>query len=137
MQPGEPERPNEEDEPRIELPRTPDIPPPPDTTFTRPSFSGSGAPRPMPRGGVGQGEGRHQDRIDAGQVGRLGAGMSAGILFATSVVVGFLIGQWIDHHWLRTAIPWGTLVFSLAGVAAGFLNLFRLLSVVDPDDKKK
>lgn len=61
--------------------------------------------------------------------------MSAGITLASSVVVGFLLGQWIDRHW-HLSMPWGTIVFSLAGVAAGFINLFRILSVSDNSRKK-
>lgn len=68
---------------------------------------------------------------------RMGAGLSAGITLAASVVVGLLIGQWIDRHYNHSAIPWGTLVMTLAGVAAGFLNLFRILGVSDKPGKPK
>ncbi len=61
----------------------------------------------------------------------LGAGLAAATTFVASVVAGLLIGQWIDHRWNHTGTLWGTLIFSLLGVAAGFLNLFRVLSATD------
>ncbi len=67
---------------------------------------------------------------------KLGSGLAAATTFAVSIIAGFLIGQWIDHRWNHSGgLPWGTIVFSLAGVAAGFLNLFRVLSATDRGKK--
>lgn len=61
--------------------------------------------------------------------------MAAGSLFVASVIVGVTIGQWVDSHWIRAAVPWGTILFVLAGVAAGFLNMLRIVSPKKRDDK--
>ena len=68
---------------------------------------------------------------------KLGSGLAAGTTFAASIIAGFLIGQWVDHRWNHSGgLPWGTLIFGLAGVAAGFLNLFRVISATDRNRKK-
>jgi F0F1-type ATP synthase assembly protein I len=41
-----------------------------------------------------------------------------------AIAIGFFFGRWLDSS-LGTA-PWMTLVFSLFGIAAGFVNLFRI-----------
>ena len=122
---------NADETPPVAVPSHDPLPPPPEISFTRPSL-GRATPSPTKRA--------EQDRPAIGGGSglapfNLGVGMSAGITLASSVVIGFLIGQWIDHHWHLT-LPWGTIVFSLAGVTAGFLNLFRILSVSDDKSKK-
>jgi F0F1-type ATP synthase assembly protein I len=47
-----------------------------------------------------------------------------GIQFPVAIALGYFFGRWLDGH-LGTQ-PWLTLVFSLFGIAAGFLNLFRI-----------
>ena len=47
-----------------------------------------------------------------------------GIQFPVAMAIGFFWGRWLDG-WLGTK-PWLTLVFSLCGIAAGFVNLFRI-----------
>jgi len=47
-----------------------------------------------------------------------------GIQFPVAIALGYFFGRWLDGH-LGTK-PWLTLVFSLFGIAAGFLNLFRI-----------
>ena len=105
---------------------TPRSPRRPKLSFTRPTL-GKAAPLSE----------QNRPRRSGGSAGpsapsslNLGTGMSAGITLASSVVVGFLIGQWIDHHW-HLGTPWGTIIFSLTGVTAGFLNLFRILGASD------
>ncbi len=119
----------DDETPAPALPSHDPLPPPPDITFTRPTL-GQAAPlserKNPPRPG---------NSAPSSSPLNLGTGMSAGITLASSVVVGFLIGQWIDHHW-HLSMPWGTIVFSLTGVIAGFLNLFRILSVTDDKRKK-
>ena len=126
---------DDEDASPLVVPSHDPLPPPPDITFTRPSL-GKAAP-------LRQQNSSWTDEARAGSASpqsqpssfNLGTGMSAGITLASSVVVGFLIGQWIDHHW-HLSIPWGTIIFSLTGVAAGFINLFRILSASDDHRKK-
>ncbi len=122
---------NEDDAPPLVVPSHDPLPPPPDISFTRPTL---GKAEPLSRRGSLQSPGSSSPQ-SAPSSFNLGTGMSAGITLASSVVVGFLIGQWIDHHW-HLSLPWGTIAFSLTGVAAGFINLFRILSVSD-DQKKK
>ncbi len=120
-----------DDAPPLVVPSRDPLPPPPDISYTRPTL-GKAAPLSE----------QNRARTPSRPLGQsapssfnLGTGMSAGITLASSVVVGFLIGQWIDHHW-HLSLPWGTIVFSLAGVAAGFLNLFRILGASDDHRKK-
>jgi F0F1-type ATP synthase assembly protein I len=47
-----------------------------------------------------------------------------GIQFPVAIALGFFFGRWLDKS-LGTA-PWLTVVFSLLGIAAGFVNLFRI-----------
>jgi len=47
-----------------------------------------------------------------------------GIQFPVCMALGYFSGKWLDT-WLGTG-PWLTGIFSLCGIAAGFLNLFRI-----------
>jgi F0F1-type ATP synthase assembly protein I len=47
-----------------------------------------------------------------------------GIQFPVAIALGYFFGRFLDRS-LGTN-PWLTLVFTLFGVAAGFLNLFRI-----------
>ncbi len=47
-----------------------------------------------------------------------------GIQFPVAMAIGYFWGKWMDG-WLGTG-PWLTIVFSLFGVIAGFVNLFRI-----------
>lgn len=47
-----------------------------------------------------------------------------GIQFPVSILIGYFWGKWMDG-WFGTW-PWLTLIFSLFGIAAGFVNLFRI-----------
>ena len=124
------EQANEDDLPPLIVPSHDPLPPPPDISFVPPTL-GQAAPLSQRNNPAKLGISSPQ----APSSFNLGTGMSAGITLASSVVVGFLIGQWIDHHW-HLSMPWGTIVFSLTGVAAGFINLFRILSVTDDHPKK-
>lgn len=52
--------------------------------------------------------------------------MVVGIMFVVSIIVGLVIGHYLDR-WLGTS-PWGTLIFILLGIASGFVNFFRTIS---------
>ncbi len=55
------------------------------------------------------------------ELGRL---ISLGWEFALAILVGLGLGLLTDR-WLPTR-PWGTLIFLLFGIAAGFVNFFRV-----------
>ena len=124
---------NQEDDEETPLvvPSHDPLPPPPDFSYTRPTL---GKAAPLGERNRSRSAGSSPDP-SAPSSFNLGTGMSAGITLASSVVVGFLIGQWIDHHW-HLSMPWGTIIFSLTGVTAGFLNLFRILGASDDHRKQ-
>jgi F0F1-type ATP synthase assembly protein I len=47
-----------------------------------------------------------------------------GIQFPVAIAIGFFWGRWLDTH-LGTK-PWMMVVFTIFGIAAGFVNLFRI-----------
>ncbi len=47
-----------------------------------------------------------------------------GIQFPVAIALGFFAGRWLDGQF-GTA-PWLMVIFSLCGIAAGFVNLFRI-----------
>ncbi len=55
---------------------------------------------------------------------RLAAYSTVGLMFPASIAVGGAMGYFLDA-WLHTS-PWLLIVFLLYGVAAGFVNLFRV-----------
>jgi ATP synthase protein I len=57
---------------------------------------------------------------------------SVGIMFPASILVGFIIGYFLDK-WLKTD-PILTIVFIIYGILAGFFNLFQ---VTRSHEKKK
>jgi hypothetical protein len=129
------EGPREEDEPSISVPRHAPLPPPPEVQYTRPALGKPAASLPADRS---RGAPRSDDVGGVSGLSKLGAGLAAATTFAASVIAGVLIGQWIDHRWNHSGgIPWGTLIFALLGVAAGFINLFRLISATDRNRGKK
>lgn len=58
--------------------------------------------------------------------GGLGFALRIGTDMVAALVVGVGIGVLLDY-WLETK-PWFLIVFFLLGAAAGFLNIFRLVS---------
>lgn len=61
----------------------------------------------------------------------LGIYGAIGFQLAVSVVVGVMVGRWLDTRWETT--PWLTIVGMLLGSGAGFWNLLRLLKWKDPN----
>jgi ATP synthase protein I len=47
-----------------------------------------------------------------------------GIQFPVAMLIGFFWGKWMDG--IFGTWPWLTMVFSLFGIIAGFVNLFRM-----------
>ncbi len=139
-----PNRANEDEVPLV-IPSHSPLPPPPEVHYTRPisgtnssKNSGFVTSQPLTKNQVTKNqEDEPRSQIGSGAV-KLGSGLAAATTFGASIIAGFLIGQWIDHRWNHSGgFPWGTLVFSLAGVAAGFLNLFRVISATDRSQGKK
>jgi ATP synthase protein I len=54
---------------------------------------------------------------------------SAGIMFPLSIAAGYYIGNWLDKK-LSTE-PIFLIVFLLFGIAAGFINFFRVLKQIE------
>ncbi len=48
---------------------------------------------------------------------------SIGLAFPIAILIGFFFGRWLDGVF-KTA-PWLTIVFSVFGIVAGFLNAIR------------
>jgi F0F1-type ATP synthase assembly protein I len=126
---------------KVSVPRAPDLPPVPEIQLHRPSthIDKQGGHSVTVRVGEDRPSGTAPAKQDgAGNAASLGAAMGAGVSFAASIIVGFLIGQWIDHKLGldKGGIPWGTLVMTLGGMAAGFVNLFKLLKIDDNRRRK-
>jgi len=49
-----------------------------------------------------------------------------GVTIVASILLGLLVGLWIDAHFGTR--PWATLVFSLLGIAAGTIGVYRLIA---------
>jgi ATP synthase protein I len=58
---------------------------------------------------------------------------SIGIAMALAIFGSFFLGTWLDG-WLGTE-PWFTLLLLLAGIAAGFRNLYHLFKKYLKDEK--
>lgn len=58
-----------------------------------------------------------------------------GIQFPVAIGIGYLWGRWMDRH-LGTA-PWLTIVFSLFGIVAGFVNLFRITAAAERAERQE
>jgi len=54
---------------------------------------------------------------------RIADASSLGLAFPIAVVIGYFFGRWLDRV-LGTA-PWMMAIFSIFGIAAGFLNALR------------
>ena len=54
-----------------------------------------------------------------------------GLEVGLSVVVGFLIGTWLDE-WFETE-PWFLLIFGIAGIIAGYRSMFRMVKRMQSD----
>ncbi len=56
-----------------------------------------------------------------------------GVTLVAATAIGLAIGYGLDR-WLGTS-PWLTLLFTLFGIAAGFVNLFRDVGLMGPGQK--
>ncbi len=62
---------------------------------------------------------------------------TVGMMFPASIIGGLVIGYFLDK-WLHTS-PYLAIIFTLYGVAAGFVNLFKLAKKPEqkPEDSLK
>jgi ATP synthase protein I len=58
-----------------------------------------------------------------------------GIQFPVAIVIGFLWGRWLDRAF--GTWPYLTGLFSLFGIAAGFLNLFRITAKAAEEEERE
>jgi hypothetical protein len=58
-----------------------------------------------------------------------------GIQFPVAIAIGFFFGRWLDGS-LGTH-PWLTILFSLFGITAGFVNLFRITAQASRSEEDK
>lgn len=59
----------------------------------------------------------------AGSIRRMADATSIGLAFPIAMAIGFFVGRWLDRV-LSTA-PWLMVVFTVFGIAGGFLNAIR------------
>lgn len=65
-------------------------------------------------------------------VRKAGLGSSIAILLVASIFIGWWFGSWLDSK-LGTA-PWMMLIFTLLGIAAGFIELIKIAMELSKDD---
>lgn len=63
---------------------------------------------------------------------RAGSASTAGIVLVVCIAIGYFLGAWLDRTFGTD--PWLMLVFTLLGVAAGFIEMFRIVLRVSKDD---
>ena len=57
-----------------------------------------------------------------------------GIQFPVAIGIGYFFGRWLDG--VLNTKPWMTIVFALFGIAAGFVNLFRITAQAERAEKE-
>jgi len=57
-----------------------------------------------------------------------------GIQFPVAMAIGYFWGKWMDG--LFGTWPWLTAIFSLLGVIAGFVNLFRITLATGREEER-
>lgn len=55
--------------------------------------------------------------------------LNVGLVFPAAIAVGYGLGYLLDR-WLGTG-PWLAVILCLAGAAAAFINLFRMVSRIE------
>lgn len=70
---------------------------------------------------------------DFGKIKHLGLISSIGFIFVGGIVGGFLLGSWLDSKF--NTKPFLTLLLLLLGITAAFIEVFRILKIVQKDNK--
>ncbi|MHB9126451.1 MAG: AtpZ/AtpI family protein [Armatimonadota bacterium] len=60
-----------------------------------------------------------------------GLASTAGLVLVVSIVIGYFFGTWLDKKFGTE--PYLMLLFTVLGIAAGFIELFRLVSQISQD----
>jgi ATP synthase protein I len=72
-------------------------------------------------------------RNDQGKwIRAMGQASSVGLVLVISIAIGYFFGSWLDSK-LGTG-PWLMLAFTLMGVAAGFIEVIRIVSNISRDE---
>lgn len=61
----------------------------------------------------------------------LSTASTVGIVIVVSVLIGLLLGRWLDR--LFGTYPWLTLICTFIGVAAGFIEMYRMVKSISGD----
>ncbi|MBP6965006.1 MAG: AtpZ/AtpI family protein [Armatimonadetes bacterium] len=61
----------------------------------------------------------------------LGTASAVGIVIVVSVLIGLLLGRWLDR--VFGTYPWLTLIFTFIGAAAGFIEMYRMVKGLSGD----
>jgi F0F1-type ATP synthase assembly protein I len=63
---------------------------------------------------------------------KVGLASSIAFVLVFSILIGWAFGSWLDKKLGTT--PWLMLVFTLLGVAAGFIELIKIAQQLSKDD---
>lgn len=64
-----------------------------------------------------------------------GLGSTAGLVLVIATVIGWWFGQWLDKKFGTE--PWLMLVFTLMGIAAGFIEMFRIVLQISKEEDEE
>ena len=62
----------------------------------------------------------------------MGRASSIGLVLVISTIIGYAFGRWLDGKFGTE--PWLMLIFTCLGIAAGFIELFRLAKTITKDE---
>jgi F0F1-type ATP synthase assembly protein I len=63
---------------------------------------------------------------------KAGIASSIGITLVLCIVIGFAFGSWLDKKFGTS--PWLMMVFTLLGIAAGFIEMINLAKQLSKDE---
>ena len=63
-----------------------------------------------------------------------GLGSIVGLVLVISTAIGYLFGSWLDRKFGTE--PWLMLLFTLMGIAAGFIEMFRIVLQISKEEDK-
>lgn len=70
-------------------------------------------------------------RQDQKWIRNAGLASMAGLVLVISIAMGFFFGSWLDR--ILGTTPWLMLLFTVLGIAAGFIELFRIVQQISGD----
>lgn len=63
-----------------------------------------------------------------------GLASTIGIMLVVSTVIGYAFGSWLDR--VFGTDPWLMLLFTLMGITAGFIEMFRIVLRISKEEDK-